>query len=135
MALTVLDAGVLIAVMEQRDLHHSAAHRAVADERKAGHQLVLPAAAYAEIMVKPSARSDDAAHDVDDFVDALPATVEPVTRSIAAEAARLRARHGRRIRLPDALVIATATAIGAARVLTTDSGWPELGLDVQLVQG
>lgn len=135
MALTVLDAGIVIAVIEQTDLHHEAAHLAVARVRRDGDRLVVPAAAYAEVMVKPFTRGADAAGKVDEFVDALPAVVEPVTRSIAAEAARLRARHGRALRLPDAMIIATATALEADRILTTDRGWPDLGVPVEVVQG
>ena len=86
-------------------------------------------------MVKPFGRGTDAAARVDEFVDALPAVVEPITRSIAAEAARLRAKHGRSLRLPDALIIATATGLGADRVLTTNSGWPEIGIAVDVVRG
>jgi len=134
-ALTVLDAGVIIAVIEQADLHHDAAHRAVARALKAGHRLVLPAAAYAEVLVKPSGAGGDAVNIVDEFIDALPAAVEPITRSIAAEAARLRAVHGRALRLPDALVIATARSIGASEILTTDAGWPTVGVSTVVVRG
>ena len=45
---------------------------------------------------------------VDRFLDALPARVEPATREIGAAAASLRASHGSSLRLPDALVAATA---------------------------
>jgi predicted nucleic acid-binding protein len=42
---------------------------------------------------------------------------------IATAAARLRARH-RSLRLPDALVIATASVRRADRLVTTDRRWP-----------
>lgn len=135
MALTVLDAGVVIAVIEQSDMHHDAAHRAVGAALKAGQRLVLPAAAYAEVLVRPSQAGDDAVNTVNEFIDALPAAVEPITRPIAAEAARLRARHGRRLRLPDALVVATARSIGASQILTTDGGWPDVGVSTVVVRG
>ena len=70
---------------------------------------------------------------VDDFLEALPASVEPATREIARRAAELRARHGTRIRLPDALVVATAIVLEARRVVTTDARWPDLGLNVEVI--
>ncbi len=80
-----------------------------------------------------SAAIADATTTVDAFIDALPAVVEPATRDIARVAAALRARHGRSLRLPDALVLATAEVLGADSVLTTDAGWPDTGVDVRVV--
>jgi len=70
---------------------------------------------------------------VDAFIEALPAAVEPETRAIARRAAELRARHGTRVRLPDALVVATAVVLGATRVVTTDARWPDLGVSVEVI--
>ena len=67
------------------------------------------------------------------MVDAMPSTVVPIDRRIAAKAARLRARHGRALRLPDALVLATADVLRADRVLTTDAGLQARGVAVDLV--
>ena len=133
MELTVLDAGVLIAVLDGGDAHHAAASDAVRAVLARGDRLVLPASAYAEILVAPNRRGGEAVATVDAFVDALPAAVEPATRAIAAQAAELRAHHGARLRLPDALVVATAMIVGARRVFTTDGGWPELPVPVELV--
>jgi predicted nucleic acid-binding protein len=63
----------------------------------------------------------------------LPARVEPATREIAVAAAELRARFGSRLRLPDALVVATAIALHAAHLLTTDAGWPALPVSVEVI--
>jgi len=41
------------------------------------------------------------------LLDALPARVAPISRPAARAAAALGARHGRAVRLPDALVVAT----------------------------
>ena len=133
MELTVLDAGVLIAVLDAADLHHAAAVDATREALGRGDRLVLPASAYAEILVAPHRRGGEAVDTVAAFVDALPASVEPITRAIAARAADLRARHGTRLRLPDSLVIATAVVLGATRVVTTDAGWPELPVPVDLL--
>jgi predicted nucleic acid-binding protein len=129
-ALTVLDAGVVIALLDANDAHHAAARDAL--RQVAGDSLVLPASAFAEILVAPL-RQGGAGQVVDAFLDAVPITVHEATREIARQAAELRAVHGNRLRLPDALVVATAMALGADRVLTTDSRWPTLSVDVQVL--
>lgn len=53
----------------------------------------------------------------------LPASVVPLDEQIATRAAVLRARH-RTLKLPDALVIATADTTRADRLITTDRKWP-----------
>jgi predicted nucleic acid-binding protein len=131
--LTVLDAGVVIAVLDASDAHHAAAIEAVTTTRERGDTLVLPSSAYAECLVAPYRRGPDAVAVVDSFVDALPARVEPASRAIASMAAELRACHGRALRLPDALVVATAVVLGADRLMTTDAGWPELAVTVEVV--
>lgn len=133
MGLTVLDAGILIAVLDASDAHHAASIEALRESRGSGDALVVPASAYAEALVGPSRRGADAVATVDALLDALPAVVEPATREVAREAATLRARHGRALRLPDALVLATASIVGADQVLTTDARWPEAGAAVKVV--
>jgi predicted nucleic acid-binding protein len=118
MGTVVLDAGVVIAVFDKADAHHPAAMTALAAAR--GDAFVLPASAYAEMLVLPHRLGADAVLAADAFVDDLPARVEPVTRPIAALAAALRARFGPALKLPDALVVATAEVVGADRILTTD---------------
>ena len=133
MGLTVLDAGVVIALLDASDVHHAAAVAAVTNARDQGDALILPASAYAECLVAPYRRGDDAVALVDRFLDALPARVEPADRAIARAAARLRAQHGPTLRLPDALVIATALARDAASVLTTDTHWPVVSVPIEVV--
>jgi predicted nucleic acid-binding protein len=98
-----------------------------------GDDLVLPASAYAEALVAPHRRGAEAVATVDAFLDALPARIEPATRAIARHAAELRARHGSQVRLPDALVIATAIVVGDERVITTDARWPDLPVLVEVI--
>ena len=133
MGLTVLDAGIIIAVLDSDDAHHQVAREALHHALERGERMALPASAYAEAMVGPQRRDRGAATTVDAFIDALPAAVAPATRDIARAAAALRARHGRAIRLPDALVLATAEVLGAESILTTDAGWPDTGVDVRVV--
>ncbi|HUG29206.1 MAG TPA: PIN domain-containing protein [Candidatus Limnocylindria bacterium] len=133
MALTVLDAGVVIAILDAEDGHHAAARSALSARVLARDGLILPASAYAEVLVAPQGQGESAVHAVDAFLDALPATIEPVTPEIARVASGLRAKHGRRLRLPDALVVATAIQLRAGRVLTTDSRWPDLDVEVEVI--
>jgi predicted nucleic acid-binding protein len=131
--LTVLDAGVVIAVLDAGDAHHAAATKALTDSRDRGDELVIPASAYAECLVSPSRNGATAIATVDRFLDALPARVESATRAIGAAAAVLRAEHGPALRLPDALVVATALALEADRVLTTDARWPGVPVRVEVI--
>ena len=133
MALTVLDAGVVIAALDGSDAHHGASVAALRAARESGDALVIPASAYAEALVGPSRRSAAAVATVDAFIDALVVVVEPVSREVAREAAALRARHGRALRLPDALVIATAAVVGADKVVTTDAEWPQVAVPVTVL--
>ncbi len=50
-------------------------------------------------------------------------SVVHLDEEIATQAAMLRARH-RSLKLPDALVIATAEHCNADRLITTDREWP-----------
>ena len=135
MGLTILDAGVVIALLERRDVHHHAASTAIASARDRGDRMILPASTYAEILVNPSRSGPQAVAAVDGFVDELPIEVVPVDRAIAASAAALRARHGRGLRLPDGLVLGTAQVLRADRVMSTDAGLNGRGVEVELVRG
>jgi len=133
MGLTVLDAGIIIAALDGSDAHHHAAIEALREGRESGDVLIVPASAYAESLVGPSRRGSDVVATVDAFLDAMPAAVEPVSREVARAAAALRAKHGQRLRLPDALVVGTALVVAAEQVLTTDGSWPETGVVVKVV--
>ena len=133
MGLTVLDAGVVIAALDADFIHHAPAIAALREVRARGDKVVLPASAYAEALVGPSRRGADAVATLDAFLDALPVTVEPATRDVARHAASFRAAHGRGLKLPDALVLATAGVLDADHVLTTDAGWPAVGVDVRVL--
>jgi predicted nucleic acid-binding protein len=132
-ALTVLDAGVIIGVLDEDDSHHAAARAAIQRALGEGDSLAVPASAYAECLVGPARSGRDAMRTVDAFLADLAVNVEPITRQLASRAAQLRARHGKRLRLPDALVLATALHLGADRIVTTDVGWPPAGLTVDVI--
>jgi len=68
------------------------------------------------------------------MIATLPIAVVPLGDEIAVAAAGLRARHPS-LKLPDALVIATAEEEGADKLLTTDRRWPSarhLGISTKL---
>jgi predicted nucleic acid-binding protein len=133
MGLTILDAGVIIGVLDASDAHHGAAQTATRAALERGDVLV-PASAYAEALVGPARHGRIAMRRVDSYLADLAAEVEPITRQVAARAASLRARHGPALRLPDALVLGTALHLGAERVLTTDARWPSVGMAVEVVR-
>jgi len=120
-ALVVLDASVVIAFFDQHDAHHAAAVAAL--EKLIEDELVLPASAYAELLVFPNRRGGAAAvATAKALLVQLPIRVEPIGAAIAERAAALRASTPR-LRLPDTLVLATADVLDADVVLTADRGW------------
>lgn len=133
MALTILDAGVLIGLLDASDAHHEAAKVALATATRRGDALALPASAFAEMLVAPARKGEDAIGAVNEVLADLAIEVEPITRQVARQAAVLRARHGRKVRLPDALVLATAAHLKAARIITTDRGWPATGVRIEVI--
>lgn len=134
MGLTVLDASVLIAIVDATDAHHAASRTVVEAARAEGEVFVVPVAAYAEYMVRPYQDDPSMLAFRDGLVDAIPARVEAATREVGRQAAALRARHGRRVPLPDAFIIATAMVLGADRLVTADAGWPALDIPVTLLE-
>lgn len=129
----VLDAGIIVAALDAADAHHDASVRALRAALARGERLLLPASGFAECLVWPLRVSATAAQDAEAFIDALPAVVVPADRVICRTAASLRAEHGRTVRLPDALVIATAIESRADGILTTDQGWPSTAIPVQVI--
>ncbi|MGI8904096.1 MAG: type II toxin-antitoxin system VapC family toxin [Solirubrobacteraceae bacterium] len=110
MGALILDASVLIGLLDTEDAHHNAALADVEAEDVAARALLTPASAYSEALVA-FARADR----IDDAREAIAGigiTVVPLTASIAERAAELRARHDA-LRLPDALVLASAHELGA----------------------
>ena len=135
MGLAVVDAGVVIGLLERADAHHDVATQTLHDAVERGDRLALPASALAEVLVAPSRRGDSEIRVVIGLVQRVPLDVVPLDEPIAVAAAALRAKHAA-LKLPDALVVATASVLGADRLLTTDRSWPtarELGLNAAIV--
>jgi predicted nucleic acid-binding protein len=121
-ALVALDASVVIAFLSPKDAHHEAAVSALREHED--DELVLPAVAYAEVLVGPYARGSDAVEVVRGFVADMRISIEPVSDAIAERAAELRAQA--KIRMPDALVLATGDVLDADTILTADDRWPKV---------
>jgi predicted nucleic acid-binding protein len=127
-ALIVLDASIVIALLDPKDALHTAALRV--SIAHAGEDLRLPASALAETLVVPSraGREDE----VRAKIQLLDLSVIPISEEIAVEAARLRGTH-RSLRLPDALVIASGDILGADSILTGDRSWAAVSHRVSVV--
>ena len=123
MGLTVIDAGVLIGFLDERDAHHEASIRELETARVRG-DITIPASALAESMVAPARNGEPSLEAVREFVDRLPVFVADLDAEVAIIAAQVRARHGQRLKLPDALVVATAINLEADFLVTSDRGWP-----------
>lgn len=127
--MTVLDASVVIAFLDADDAHHSEALGALG--RLRGQEVVLPASAYAETLVDPWRAGPDSVAIVKRFLAELGIRIEPLTAEVAERAARLRSAH-RSLRLPDALVLATADVLDGI-ALTADRSWPRLSPRARIV--
>jgi predicted nucleic acid-binding protein len=128
-ALTVLDASVLIALLDPADPHHQAARTAL--DAHADDDLRIPAHTLAEALVHPvrAGKEREARH----LIASLEIAVDLVDEAVAIAAARLRARHGSALRMPDALILAYADVRKARRVLTADARWPAWSRRVELL--
>ena len=129
MALAALDASVLIALLDPDDPHHQPARAAL--DAHADDDLHIPAHTLAEALVHPvrAGREREARR----LIAGLEIAVDPVDEAVAVAAARLRARHGSALRMPDALVLAYADVCKARRVLTADARWTAWSRRVELV--
>jgi predicted nucleic acid-binding protein len=101
----ILDASVLIGLLDTEDSHHNRAVDEIDQADRADHHLLTPASAYSEALIA-FARAGRV-NDARDAITGMGITVVPLTAPIAEGAAELRALHDS-LRLPDALVLATA---------------------------
>jgi predicted nucleic acid-binding protein len=106
----ILDASVLIGLLDTADAHHAVAVDQVEAADQRGTALLTPASAYSEALV-PFARAGRVG-DAREAIGAMGIAVTPLTAAIAERAAQLRGAHGR-LRLPDAIVLATARELGS----------------------
>ena len=131
MALVVLDASVIIAFLDPDDALHDPAVEAVTEYQH--DELLIPLSVYAEILVAPYRRGAEAVAEVEAFLADFAVRIETMTPSIARAAAKLRS-ESRSLRLPDALVLATADELEADNLLTGDESWVSISGRVTLIQ-
>lgn len=131
MALVVLDASAIIAFLDPDDALHDAAVGALSEHQH--DELVIPPTVYAEILVAPYRRGAEAVAEVEAFVRDFAIRIDTMTPAIARAAAQLRG-ESRSLRLPDALVLATADELAADVVLTGDESWARISSRVALIQ-
>ena len=118
MGVAVLDSSVLIGVLDAGDPHHRASLDAIREAIRQRHELVVPAVAYAEVLVGAIRKAGaEGRRIVDAMLAALPATIVTADPATAAAAASLTAQ-GTRLSLFDALVVATAEGIPGAEVVS-----------------
>jgi predicted nucleic acid-binding protein len=130
-ALVVLDASVVIAFLDPDDALHEAAAAALAEHQH--DELLIPLSVYAEILVAPYRKGAEAVAEVEAFLADFAVRIEMMTPAIARAAARLRS-ESRSLRLPDALVLATADEVEADGVLTGDESWAGISHRVTLLR-
>jgi predicted nucleic acid-binding protein len=130
-ALVVLDASVIIAFLDPDAALHDAAVEALTEHQH--DELLIPWSVYAEILVAPYRRGSEAVTEVEAFLADFAIRIEALTPAIARAAAQLRSAS-RSLRLPDALVLATADELEADSVLTGDESWARINGRVTLIQ-
>jgi predicted nucleic acid-binding protein len=129
-ALVVLDASVVIAFLDPDDALHDAAVAALIEHQH--DELVIPMSVYAEILVAPYRSGPGAVAEVEALLADFAVRIEAIAPAIGRAAARRRS-GSRRLRLPDALVLATADELEADAVLTGDESWAALSRRVVLI--
>lgn len=129
MALTVLDASVLIALLDPDDAHHRHARDAL--DVHADDDLRAPAHTLAEALVHPARAGKE--REARRLIAALEIAIDSVDETVAVAAAKLRAEHGPALRMPDALVLAYADTRKARSLLTTDQSWARWSRRVEVL--
>ncbi len=129
MALTALDTSVLIALLDPDDAHHQAARASL--KAHADDDLRIPAHTLAEALVHPARAGKE--REARRLIASLEIAVDPIDEAVAVAAARLRARHGSALRMPDALVLAYADVRKVKSLLTADARWASWSRRVELV--
>jgi len=125
-----LDASVAIALFTANDAHHERAKVQLDAALDRDDSLLMAASAYSEIMVHAVRNGE--ADLIDRFVDRLRMEIVPADRKIGRRAAELRAEK-RSLRLPDALVLATAQA-RRAPLLSFDAAVARVARELDLAQ-
>jgi predicted nucleic acid-binding protein len=123
---------VILALFDPQDALHTPAATAVRSARDTNNTFVQPASVLTEVLVG-AARRDRHERDLR-HRQVVRAFGPPchLDEPIAVAAAERRAQHPA-LRLPDALVLATADVLQATVVLTGDKRWSGLDARVHLI--
>jgi len=132
MGSVVVDASVVLGLLDPRDGHHTSATRAIKRVRADGYEIILPASALAEVLVGASRIGGGAVRTTEAFVNAIVDQVYDIDRSVARAAAGYRARHAS-VWLPDAFVLAVGATVNADAVLTADTRWTKVDRRVRVI--
>lgn len=117
MGSVAVDSGVIIALFDSSDVHHVWSMEQIQQIVTARHAIVISALTVAEVLVRPAqAGVADAVRA--DLMSLRPRVID-VDADLAASAARMRgSRTG--LRLPDAIIVATALWAQCDYLVTTD---------------
>lgn len=129
MGAVVADTSVLIGYFQPGDTHHRNAREAL---EEAGDSLCVSVISFSEVMTGVLRAGKQQIEIAERFFNALPGGVEPVSRSIGKRAAELRVATPR-LRLPDALVVATGDVLDADLILTADRRWRGVSNRVRII--
>jgi predicted nucleic acid-binding protein len=119
----LLDSGAIVGFLDQSDPFHAAADRRVG-ELAATETLIASAVTYGELLVGAELGHHDERL-IRGFFDELLSDVAGIDRDVAEVAARLRGANPS-LKMPDALILATAETYPADLVLCTDKSWRKL---------
>ena len=125
----LLDSAVVAGFLDRDDAFHTAADARL--RRLVGREtLVASVITYAELLTGAALGHHDEAA-VRGFFRELIDEVHSVDRDVAERAAELRSRR-RSLRMPDALILATADVRHADVVVTADGHWRSTGISARV---
>ncbi|MGH7882992.1 MAG: type II toxin-antitoxin system VapC family toxin [Candidatus Dormibacteraceae bacterium] len=122
MGVIVVDSSVLISVLDDSQSTHQRAKQELAIAAQ-NSEFIIPAVAFSETLVDPYRTSLEQGRLVESRIRRL-GRIEAVTEEISSRAAQLRAK--RKLKLPDALIIATGIELHVSEILTFDKDWKTL---------
>ncbi|WP_433219053.1 type II toxin-antitoxin system VapC family toxin [Microtetraspora malaysiensis] len=129
MLLVMLDTNVVSSLLDPGDALHAEALDAVRRWEDRGASFALSVITWGELLVGALRRGAEAEKALDRFREAAVDRIVPVGETTADGAARLRAGDSA-LRMPDALIIATARGIGVEALLTADRKFRGVAPDV-----
>ncbi len=128
MVVVLIDTSAIVGYLDPDDALHSAAVEAIDGSLIGGARAAMSAVSWAELLHGAWLGHADEAH-IRDFVADLSIAILPVDDVIAERAAMLQAaqRPPRRLRTPDALILATAEVREEIElVVGGDDRWPKV---------